>query len=431
MVDSLVQKKNLVIIGGGFAGATLAAKLEKRLPENWEVYLLSKTNFVTFNPLLPEVVGASVLPGHVQAPLRLIARHTRIRMVEAYEIDYEKNTVRYQSEENGEIAFDELVFSAGVSANMNILDGLAEHALPLKTVGDALFIRNRAIERLEQATIHPDPIRRKELTTFAIIGGGFSGVEVAGELEDFLRSAQKYYKNVEYADCRVIILHGTDHLLPELSEKLGKKTEKIFKRRGIRVHLNTRASKIENEKIVLTDGSVINAANIICTIGTAPHTFLQHNEALPTDRGRIIVEPDMSVKGSENLWALGDCALVPNKYDGKLSPPTAQFADRQARFLAKNIISKIKGKPTREFSYKPAGMLASIGHNNAVAEIYGLRMSGIIAFFIWRAIYLAKVPTLQRKTRLFLEWTWSVFFPHDIAHLGFSRTTVDPQKKQK
>ncbi|MEM6640719.1 MAG: FAD-dependent oxidoreductase, partial [Pseudomonadota bacterium] len=339
------DKKNLVIIGGGFAGTVLAKSLEKRLPEDWRIYLLSQTNFVTYNPLLPEVVGASVLPGHVQAPIRQMVKRTRIRMVTVDKVDFDRRVVCYHNEEPGELHFDQLVYASGVGANMTMMPGLKEHALPLKTVGDALHIRNRVVERLEQATIHPDSERRKALTRFVVIGGGFSGVEVAGELEDFLQSAQRYYKGVKAEDCKVIMLHGTDRLLPELSEKLGKKTEAIFRKRGIDVRLNTRADRIEHEKVILSDGSEIDGSLIICTIGTQPHAVNQ-DERLPIERGKIKTQPDMSVEGVDGVWALGDCSLVPNARDGKLSPPTAQFADRQAKVLAKNIAASVKGQKT-------------------------------------------------------------------------------------
>ena len=417
-------KKNLVIIGGGFAGPMLARKLEKKLSLEWEIYLLSDTNFVTYNPLLPEVVGASVLPGHVQAPIRQMIKRTRMRMVKVDKVDFENKKVIYHNNEPGELAFDQLVFASGVGANTSMMEGLKENALPLKTVGDALYIRNSIVNRLEQATIHPDPERRKQLTSFIVIGGGFSGVEVAGEMDSFLHATERYYKNVQRDDCRIILLHGEDTLLPELSEKLGKKTEQIFRKRGVDVRLNARASKIEHEKVILSDGSEVNGATIICTIGTLPHAINQ-NEQLPLDRGKIVVSGDMSVKDMDGVWALGDCALVPNSYDGNLCPPTAQFADRQAKFLAQNIAAKLNGKDTKLFAYKPAGMLASIGRNNAVAEVYGVRLSGLIAFMMWRGIYLMKVPTLSRKVRLFLEWNWTMFFPPDIAHLGFKRTNDD------
>jgi len=424
----MTAKKNLVIIGGGFAGVTLARKLEKTLPEEWDIFLLSKTNFITFNPLLPEVIGASVLPSHVQAPYRLILQRTRIRMVVVDRIDYQTKRIHYHNDRQSDLAFDQLVFCAGVQANTKMLPGLNQYTLPLKTVGDALQIRNQIVERLEQATIHPDQERRKQLTTFVVLGGGFSGVETAGELEDFLKSAQRYYKNVERADCRIILIHGTDRLLPELSPKLSEITYKNFQKRGIEILLNERASTIEDEKVILKSGEVIEGATIICTIGTTPHVFVE-DEVLPTQRGKIVSRADMSVDtgaaGLEGIWAIGDCALVPNAKSGELCPPTAQFADRQAKVLAKNIVAKLTGKKTQVFSYKPQGMLASIGHNKAVAEIFGLHFSGLIGFMLWRGVYLLKVPTLARKVRLFLEWNWAMFFPPDIAHLGFKRSGED------
>ncbi len=415
------QQKKLVIVGGGFAGLTLAKKLEKSMPQDWDIFLLSKTNFITYNPLLPEVIGASILPGHVQAPVRLVLKRTRIRMVTVDKIDYKNKTVHYHNDRHSSLEFDQIVLAAGVQANTHMLPGLHEHTLPLKTVGDALRIRNQVIDRLEQATIHPDPKRRAELTTFVVLGGGFSGVETAGELEDFLRSAQRFYKNVDLENCKIIVVHGTDRLLPELSPRLSEVTLKNFIKRDIDVRLNERAALVESEKVTLKSGEVIEGATIICTIGTVPHAFVE-NEELPTERGKVVTQADMSVEGASGVWAMGDCALVPNARDGKYSPPTAQFADRQAKVLAHNIVAALNDKPTTVFNYKPQGMLASIGHNKAVAEIYGIHFSGIIGFMLWRGVYLLKVPTLSRKIRLFLEWNWAMFFPPDIAHLGFKRS---------
>lgn len=417
-----MAKKRIVIIGGGFAGAKLAKKLESETPQDWDIFLLSQVNFITYNPLLPEVVGASLLPGHVQAPLRLMLKRTRIRMVKVEKIELQTKTIYYRNNMPGKIEYDELVFANGVESNSSIIPGLSEHALPLKTVGDALYIRNKMIERLEQATIHPDPDVRKKLCTFVVMGGGFSGVEVAGEMDDFLSSAEKYYKNVERKECRVILIHGRDRLLPELSEKLGLKTQKIFEKRGIEVLLNSRVKSVAHEEVYIDGQEPLSAGTVICTIGTQPQSANQI-PGLPLDRGKILTNSDMSVKEVPNIWALGDCALIPNALDGRMCPPTAQFADRQASHLAKNIVAYIKGKETKAFSYKPTGMLASIGHNKAVAEIYGFRMSGLIAFMLWRGIYLMKIPTLSRKVRLFLEWNWSMFFPPDIAHLGFKRSS--------
>lgn len=423
------NKRHLVILGGGFAGTKLAAKIEKSLPRNWEIFLLSKTNTLTYHPLLPEVVGASILPSHAQTPIRHMLKRTRIRMVSVTQIDFDKRIVYYQNNEPGELSFDQLVIAAGVDANLSMISGLNEYALPLKTVGDAIDIRNQMIECLEQATIHPRVEQRKNLTTFIVVGGGFSGVEVAGQMEDFLLGAQQYYKNVKKEDCRIILVHDTNRLLPGFPPRLANKIKTIFDKRNITVYLNTQVSKIGQHHIILNKNTRIDGALIVCTIGTQANCAnLSHR--LPSERGKIVTRRDLSVSGIEGVWALGDCALVPNTAQHNSSctlhqhycPATAQCADQQARHLAKNIINKLHNKPTHPFSYRSIGMLAAIGRYHAVAEIYGIQLTGFFAFILWRALFLLKIPSLTRKTRILFEWSWGVFFKTDIAHLGFKRT---------
>jgi NADH dehydrogenase len=312
-----------------------------------------------------------------------------------------------------------------VHANLHLVKGMANYALPLKTLGDALFLRNRVISRLEQAELQPDVEARRWLTSFVVIGGGFSGVETAGELIDFLYASLRYYPRIRREDVSVTLLHSQERLLPELSASLGEFAGRKMLMRGIQVRLNARAVRIDDRVVTLADGETLAAGTVISTIGTMPNPILAELP-VPKDRGRVVTAPDMSVPGHEGVWALGDCAAVPNAHDGKTSPPTAQFADRQARLLARNIVARIEGRPTRAFDYRPMGQLSSIGHNKAVAEMFGMRISGFVAWLLWRGVYLLKIPTLARKTRLFLEWNWAMFFPPDIAHLGFRRTRRDP-----
>jgi NADH dehydrogenase len=420
----MTTRKRIVIVGGGFAGITLAEQLEHRLPPDWMLTLVSQENFITYNPLLPEVVGASIMPGHVVAPLRQMIHCSSVCMAQVSEIDLESRTIHYLGEGTGMLHYDQLVLAVGVNANLHLVKGMAQNALPLKTLGDALFLRNRVIARLEQAELQPDDEARRWLTSFVVIGGGFSGVETAGELYDFLRASLRYYPRVRPEDVRVVLLHSQDRLLPELSEKLGRFAGRKMSMRGIEVRLNARASRLDDRQVTLADGTIIQAGTVICTIGTMPNPLLDEL-TLPRERGRIVTNPDMSVPGHPGVWALGDCAAVPNARDGKISPPTAQFADRQARTLARNIASSLRGAPTRPFSFRPVGQLSSVGHNNAVAEMFGVRISGFVAWLLWRGVYLLKIPTLARKTRLFLEWNWAMFFPPDISHLGFRRTRRD------
>lgn len=414
-----METRTIAIVGGGFAGATVARSLERKLPAGWQIVLLSRENFITYNPLLPEVVGASLLPGHVIAPLRQLATRSRVYMVQVTDIDLAERTVRYLGEGTGELRFDELVLACGQGANLALVKGMARYALPLKTLGDSLFMRNRAIVRLEQAELQPDPALRRWLTSFVVIGGGFSGVEVAGGLADFLQASKRYYRSI--GDVQVQLVHSGDRLLPELSASLGRFAERKMRAQGIDVRLNARCASVDDRGIVLADGEVLPAGTVICTIGTAPNPLIA-DLPLPKVRGRLEVAADMSVRGVAGVWALGDCAAVPNAHDGSLSPPTAQFAERQARQLAANILRKLRGERTRPFSYRPLGQLSAIGHNKAVAEIFGIKVAGFAAWLLWRGFYLLKIPTLGRKARLFLEWNWAMFFPPDIAHLSYART---------
>jgi NADH dehydrogenase len=413
--------KNLVIVGGGFAGITLAQRLEHKLPKGWKLTLVSQENFITFNPLLPEVVGASILPGHVIAPHRQMIHCSNVCMAQVTEIDYESKVVHYLGEGSGMLEYDQLVLACGVNANLDLVKGMAQHALPLKTLGDALFLRNRIVSRLEQADLQPDPVARRWLATFVVIGGGFSGVETAGVLTDFLRASLKYYPRIKRDDIRVVLLHGQNRLLPELSPSLGEFAGRKMRMHGLDVRLEARAARVDDRAVTLASGEIIPAGTVICTIGTMPNSLVT-DSPLPKDKGRIKVNADMSVPGFEGIWAIGDCAAVPNKLDGKISPPTAQFADRQGHQLAANIAAKLRGAPTREFSFKPVGQLSTIGHNKAVAEMFGIKLSGFIAWLLWRGVYLLKIPTFSRKSRLFLEWNWAMFFPPDISHLGYRRT---------
>jgi NADH dehydrogenase len=253
-------------------------------------------------------------------------------------------------------------------------------------------------------------------------------VEVAGELEDFAHASLRYYRNIRPEDVRVILLHGTDRLLPEISPSLGEFAYRRMMAHSIDIRLKARVVRVTDRGVMLDSGATIEAGTVICTIGTASNPIVA-DLGVSVERGRIVTASDMSVPGHPGVWALGDCAAVPNASDGKVSPPTAQFADRQAKHLAGNIVASLRGEATRPFAYKPVGQLCSIGHNKAVAELLGLKISGFIAWLLWRGVYLLKIPTFSRKARLYLEWNWAMFFPPDIVHFNYRRSprpTRDP-----
>ena len=413
--------KNLVIVGGGFAGTKVAKRLEHTLPPDWTLTLISQENFITFNPLLPEVVGASIMPSHVIAPHRQMIHCSHAAMAQVSDIDTAARMIYYLGEGPGVLRYDQLVLTCGTNANLDVVKGMSQNALPLKTLGDALFLRNRIVARLEQAELQPDPDHRRWLTSFIVVGGGFSGVETAGELVDFLSASLEYYKRIRREDLKIVLLHSGDRLLPELSVRLGEFTLRKMRRYGVDVRLGARAARVTDRHVLLDSGEILAGGTVICTIGTQPNSLL---ECIPAakNRGRLVVNPDMSVPGVEGVWAAGDCAAVINSVDGKVCPPTAQFAEAQATQLAANIVARLTGAPTRPFRFRPKGQLSSVGHNKAVAEVFGLKLSGFIAWLMWRGLSLLRIPTLARKTRLFLEWNWAMFFPPDLAYLGYRRT---------
>jgi len=416
-------ERNVVVIGGGFAGTTLARSLERRLPAPWRVVLVSRESYTTFNPMLAEVVGASVFPEQVIAPIRQMLKRTRFVMGDVTGVDFERREVRANTLAGLQaLPFEHLVFAFGTRATLALVPGMAEHALPLKLVGDAMFIRNRVLQRVARIELETDPALRRRLGRFVVVGGGFSGVEVAGELADFLRGALRYYPRVRRDELQVTILQDGDRLLPELPEPLGRSAARSMCRRGVDVRLGARAARVSADGVTLADGDEIPAATVICTIGTRPHALVEQL-GVPLTRGRIDTAPDMAVPGLAGVWAIGDCALVKNAATDGFSPPTAQFAVAQAKQLATNLAAAVTGRPTRAFAYVSKGMMATVGHLNGVAQIFGLRVSGLPAWLVWRAYYLMRMPTFGRKLHIWVEWTWGMFFRTDVTHLRFTRST--------
>jgi len=422
------MSKHLVVIGGGFAGVYCASSLERSLPRDWQVILFSEENFLTFTPLLAEVVGASISPLHVVRPIRQMLQKTTCRTATVTRLDLAEKQVEYQLP-NGTLArqaYDQLVLAPGQVVNVNLIPGMASHALPLKTLGDALNLRNWIIGQLEKAEVETDPARRKHLLSFAVIGGGFSGVELAGELLDLLLTSRRFYPSIRKDELSVTLIHSHERILPELPEKLGLCARRKMEARGIKFVLKARAHAVSEVGVRLKDGTEVQAGTVVCTIGntTAP---LIANSGLALEQGRIKTAPDMSVPPYANVWALGDAAAVPNAFDNQISPTLAQFALRQARQLSRNIKRSLDGRPTVPFRFRMQGSFAAIGHQNAVGDVFGVCFSGFFAWFLWRAIYLSKMPTLARKLQIAFDWAWQLFFPRDVVMLSSRQTRLIPR----
>jgi NADH dehydrogenase len=416
-----LPRPRIVIVGGGFAGANLTRLLQCRATFA-DVTLVSEESYTTFNPMLAEVVGATVFPEHVVAPLRATVGSARFVMGTVGSVDFLEKRLQCDTlKGNVELQYDHLVLAFGNRARVDLIAGMAEHAVVLKTVGDAMHIRNLVLRRLAQIELESDPALRNCLGHFVVVGGGFSGVEVAGAIADSLREIRRYYPRVAADELKVTLLQSVDRLLVELPPSLGQAAERSLTKRGVEVMTMTGASAITARDVQLNDGRVISAATTICTIGTTPNALTVRLQPLAMERGRIACQPDLSVAGADGVWAIGDCALIRNGGQG-LAPPTAQFAIAEARHLAKNLVARCLGSATQPFTYTARGMIATVGHLKGVAKIFGIRLSGLPAWMLWRAYYLSQMPTFGRKVRIFVEWSWGMFFPPDITHFRFTRS---------
>ncbi len=415
--------RSIVIVGGGFAGVYAARYLARRLPAGWRITLFSQENHFIFTPLLGDVVGSSINPMHVVWPIRQMVRRATCRTAPVTAIDLAARRVRYQTADGrpAEEPYDHLVLACGSVVNLDIIPGMAAHGWPLKTMGDALMLRNHLIGLLEQAEVEPDPEEKRRLLSVIVVGGGYSGVEVCGEVADLLTTSCRFYRTIKAADVRVTLLEGRDRILAELPPSLSAFALKKMSRVGIAIRLNSQAASVTERGVRLKDGTGIEARTVVCTIGTTVSPLLASLN-LPRVYNRIKTQPEFRVEGHDNVWALGDCAAVPNAYDQKVSAPTAQVAVRQGKQLARNLVGAIAGKPTRPFSFKPLGMLASIGNYKAVGLVFGVRVSGFVAWFLWRGVYLSKMPTLARKIQIAFDWLWQLFFPRDIVELNLRQT---------
>jgi len=422
-------KKRILILGGGFAGMTTAECLERELQKDPSVSisLVSETNALLFTPMLAEVAGSSLEPSHISTPLRTTLHRTEFVRGRVTSVDLENRRVALEAGMDGnescrsELAYDHLVFALGAVSNYLGLTNVQKLAFDFKSLIDAIRIRNHVIEMFERADRESDPEARKPLLTFVIAGGGFAGVELAGSLNDFARGILADYPNLRREDVRVVLVHARDRILPELSESLGRYAQSRMEARGVEFRLNARLTDARPGMVVLSDGSV-NAETLVWTAGTAPNPLTKSLPLEKDKRGAVIVDATLAVPGQAGLWALGDCAAVVDAKSGKPCPPTAQFALREAATLAKNIRASLQGRRARGFHFNSLGALCVVGHQTACAELTipfmrdkAMRFSGLLAWLMWRGIYLGKLPGLERKIRVLVDWTVELFFPKDIV----------------
>jgi NADH dehydrogenase len=408
----------VVILGGGFAGMTTAQHLEQHFRDDPTVSftLISETNSWLFTPMLVEVATSGLEPTHIITPLRTSLKRTRVLRSRVTSIDLECRRIQVNDEgpQTG-LHYDHLVLALGSVSNYLGNTAVAENALDFKTLSDAMRIRNHVIDLFERADAEPDPECRRALLTFVVAGGGFSGAELAGGLNDFARGIIADYPNLSTDDLRIILVHSRERILPELSESLANYAMQRMRERGVTFKLNTRVTDARPGSITLSSAEEIPTETFVWTAGARPNPILKELPIKHDRRGAVLVNRTLAIPGYENVWALGDCASVPDTKPGKTCPPTAQVATREAAVLAHNIRASLLGSPLKLFRFKSLGSLCIVGYHTACAEIKGLKFSGLFAWLLWRGIYLSKLPGLERKVRVLADWTLELFFPRDIV----------------
>ena len=412
------DRARVVIVGGGFAGVTLAEQLSGAA-RDVEVVVISSENHLVFTPMLAEVAGRSLAGLDVVVSGREIARRATWLTATVTGVDLKKNEVEY-IRPDGKIAtlsYTHLVLACGSAVNLDEVPGMAAHAFTLRTVGDGFTLGNEVIARFEQAAVEPEDGERQRLLTVLVVGGGFTGVEAAGHLFDLMRGIHPFYPQLSRTRPRMVLLQRGARIVPEFQhDSLSEFALRKLGQNGLEVMLHTDVKEVTAHYVRLGTGERINTGLVLCAVGTAPVALIK-KIGLPIEHGRLKTEPDMRVTGTSHVWAFGDCAAVPNAWNGQLSPPTAQFALRQAKQLAANLVRVQRGEATRPFRFRPQGLLATIGHHNGVAEIYRLKFSGLLAWFLWRAVYLLKIPTFRRKLNVVVDWTWDIFFKPNIVQV--------------
>ena len=417
------MKTRIVILGGGFGGCFTARRLEKLLGDDpdVEIALVNRDNYFVFQPLLPEVAAGAILPHQIVNPIRRMLPKTRFYAAEVDGIDLSRKQVSLllaDGRRRIELSYDHLVLALGTVLNFANLPGMSDHSLPMKNVGDAFYLRNHVIGCLERADIEPDPIEKRRLLTFVVVGGGFSGVETIGELEEMVETVLPSYPNIGKDEVRFVLVHSQQRILPEVVPTLGDYAARKLVQRGVEIRLGTRCQAATSYGVVLAGGEKIDTYTLVSTIGNAPHPLIA---TLPCrkEKGRVCADATLAVQ--PGVWALGDCAHIMHDHDGQPYAPTAQNAIRMAARCADNIAAAVRGKPPRPFHFDTLGKLASIGKRSAVVEMLGMRFSGFLAWFIWRTVYLLKLPGWERRLRVALDWTLDLLFRRDLTQLKVFR----------
>ncbi len=428
------NRKRIVILGGGYGGVECTRKLEKyfKNDEEVEIVLVSEDNFLLFTPMLPQVAAGMLATRHIVMPIRTILKKTTFYEGRVKNIDpYGKIVNLWGTKEKRGISlhYDFLVVSLGSETNFFGMSDVEKHSYTMKNLNDAMTVRNRIIDILEQAENETNPILKKSLLNLVIVGGGFAGIETAGEIMDFLLDARKFYPNIKEDEIKVTVLEALPNILPGFSEKLAKFAHNLLTRNGIDIKLKTAVTSFDGNEIRMKkiknnsdeddfEEEAIQTKTMIWTAGVTPVNTIKRS-MFKTERGKIIINDFLEVQDFPGVFAVGDCALFIDPETQKPFPPTAQLAEAQAKIASYNLYSLIRNKDKKKFEYQSRGQMAIIGKRNGVASFFGMNISGIWAWALWRNVYISKIPKWDKRLRVLLDWTIDLFFDRDISRLKF------------
>ena len=440
------NKKKILILGGGFAGVECARKLESEFgdePET-EIVMVSEDNFLLFTPMLPQVASGMIETRHIVLPIRTVCKKTKFYEGRVKNIDpYGKLVTLWGTGDKRSISihYDFLVVALGSETNFFGMSDVEKNAYTMKTLNDAVMLRNRVIDMLEQAENETNPILRKSFLNFVVVGGGFAGIETAGELMDLLLDARKHYPTILKEDLKVVVLEALGMILPGFNEKLADFAKDKMVERGIDIRLKTAVTSFDGNEVTTksldeypsdsVDTSEIDSImtkTLIWTAGVTPVNTIKRS-MFKTDKGKVIIDDYLEVPEFPGVFAIGDCALHIDPETQRPLPPTAQIAEAQAKIAAKNLISLIKNSKKEKFVYHSKGQMAIIGKRSGIATFLGMNISGFWAWLIWRNVYLSKISTFDKKTRVFLDWTIDLFFDRDISRLKLMKRETEKEYK--
>ena len=419
-----MEKKKVLVLGGGFGGVFAAKALERLRRGKLDVELINSNNYFVFQPLLPEVAAASIHSADAVVPLRQLLRRVQVRQAEVMGIDFAKKSVIVVQGTRRipiDLAYDELVLALGTSVDLNRFPGLPEHALTMKDLSDAHRLRTHVIGCLETADVTDDPEVKRQLLSFVVVGAGFSGVETVAEVRELVRRALKYYPNIRADEVRFYLIEYAGRILPTFPADLAEYATRRLTIHGIEVLTGVGTKSATGTAVELTDGRIIPTSTIVATIGNGPHPLVS-SLGLDLQWGRIKTDRFMRMPGQDGVWALGDAALIPlvespGEDPAHYATQTAQFAVREGRQLADNIIAKIESKELKPFAYTSKGSLASLGMSKAVADVYGVKLSGTLAWLLWRGFYLSFLPGFAAKFRVGVTWLLNSVMPANIVQI--------------